>query len=61
MVLITDGPAPVRVFFGAETAIPVPKVTITDTIGAGDAFGGAFLAWWVSRGYGRGGLTDRDA
>jgi fructokinase len=29
-----------------------------DTIGAGDAFGGGFLAWWRSRGHGRDDLRD---
>jgi fructokinase len=28
----------------------VPAVTVADTVGAGDAFGGAFLAWWSRRG-----------
>ena len=32
-----------------------------DTVGSGDAFGGAFLAWWVERGLGRAGLTDEAA
>jgi fructokinase len=26
---------------------------VVDTIGAGDAFGGGFLAWWLSHGLGR--------
>jgi fructokinase len=29
-----------------------------DTIGAGDAFGGGFLAWWGARGLGREELAD---
>ena len=35
-----------------EQAIEVaaPAVEVVDTIGAGDAFGGAFLAWWVEHG-----------
>jgi fructokinase len=28
----------------------VPDVTVADTIGAGDAFGGGFLAWWTGHG-----------
>jgi fructokinase len=28
-------------------------VTVVDTIGAGDAFGGGFLAWWSAAGLGR--------
>ena len=34
---------------GALTA-EVPAVTVADTIGAGDAFGGGFLAWWTANG-----------
>jgi hypothetical protein len=26
---------------------------VVDTVGAGDAFGGAFLAWWAERGLAR--------
>jgi fructokinase len=33
-------------------------VQVVDTIGAGDAFGGGFLAWWRSRGLGRDELED---
>jgi fructokinase len=43
---------------GDEVAIPAPSVEVVDTIGAGDAFGGAFLAWWRSRGLGHGDLHD---
>ena len=38
--------------------IPVPAVAVVDTVGAGDAFGGAFLARWVERGLGRADLAD---
>ena len=31
-----------------------------DTVGAGDAFGGAFLAWWIGNGFGRDALRDPD-
>jgi fructokinase len=30
----------------AEVEVPAPRVEVVDTIGAGDAFGGALLAWW---------------
>jgi fructokinase len=47
LVLITDGPHPARAFVrGHEVSAEVPEVTVVDTLGAGDAFGGAFLAWW---------------
>ena len=26
--------------------MPVPRVDVVDTIGAGDSFSGGFLAWW---------------
>jgi fructokinase len=59
VVLVTDGAAPVAVVNAAGTfEVPVPRVPIIDTIGAGDAFGGAFLARWVERGSGRSGLGD---
>jgi fructokinase len=32
-----------------------------DTVGAGDAFGGAFLAYWIERGFGRDELGDEAA
>jgi fructokinase len=43
-----------------ETAVPAPKVDVVDTIGAGDAFGGGFLAWWRSQGLHRDDLADMD-
>jgi len=47
LVLVTDGPRAARAFLpGEEIGVEVPAVQIVDTIGAGDAFGGAFLAWW---------------
>jgi fructokinase len=47
LVLLTDGPRTARAFMpGHEVSVDVPKVEVVDTIGAGDAFGGAFLAWW---------------
>jgi fructokinase len=69
LVLVTDGPRPARAFLpdsGLPDSGPpasglpflllaeeVPSVTIADTIGAGDAFGGGFLAWWTAHGLGR--------
>jgi fructokinase len=58
-VLVTDGPGTVRVFTGDhEEAVPVPPATVVDTVGAGDAFGGGFLAWWAERGLTRDSLAD---
>jgi fructokinase len=54
LVLVTDGPRPARAFLPVgELSMPVPEVPVVDTIGAGDAFGGAFLAWWSAHGLGR--------
>jgi fructokinase len=59
-VLVTDGPAAVRIFtkdYGMT--VPVPAARIVDTVGAGDAFGGGFLAWWTEHGLGRDSLADQ--
>jgi fructokinase len=61
LVLVTDGPRPARAFLPEKVlSEAVPAVAIADTIGAGDAFGGAFLAWWTERGLGRTDLRDGD-
>lgn len=61
LVLVTDGPRPARAFLagGALLASDVPEVTVADTIGAGDAFGGGFLAWWTAHGLGRADLSSQ--
>ena len=52
--LLTKGPNGALVVTGtAEVAVPAPRAKVVDTIGAGDAFGGGFLAWWSERGLGR--------
>lgn len=54
LVLVTDGPRPARAFLpSGELSVRVPEVRIVDTIGAGDAFAGAFLAWWSANKLGR--------
>jgi fructokinase len=59
VVLVTDGPALIRAYSGeGDIAVAVPPVEVVDTVGAGDAFGGAFLAWWAERGLAREDLAD---
>jgi fructokinase len=56
VVLLTAGGDGVTVFGrGYEFTVPVEKVEVVDTIGAGDSFGGAFLHWWLHQG-----LTRKD-
>ena len=69
--LLATGPSVVLLTRGGDGAIALtrdgdvevaaPPVQVVDTIGAGDAFGGAFLAWWRGRGLARSGLGDRAA
>jgi fructokinase len=59
LVLVTDGPRPARALTrDADIEVPVPASQVVDTIGAGDAFGGAFLAWWIGHGLGVAELGD---
>ena len=67
VVLFTDGGDSVRILAtvdesgsAAEVVVPVPGVEVVDTVGAGDAFGGAFLAFWTLAGHHRADLTDLD-
>jgi fructokinase len=61
-VLHTDGGRSVRIHWTThDVEVPVPAVQVVDTIGAGDAFGGAFAAWWDQADLGRRDLHDRDA
>jgi fructokinase len=46
---------------GEDVAVPAPRVEVVDTIGAGDAFGGGFLAFWRREDYGRERLGSLDA
>ena len=59
--LLTRGPNGALVITRtAEVAVPAPRAKVVDTIGAGDAFGGGFLAWWTERGLGRDELGNID-
>jgi fructokinase len=50
VVLMTDGGDGVEVVTpGAQNHVPAPQVEVVDTIGAGDAFSGGFLAGWRMR------------
>jgi fructokinase len=62
VALVTDGSGPVTAYTSdSEQSVPVPSVTVVDTVGAGDAFAAGFLAWWVGRSYSRDALTDPGA
>jgi fructokinase len=58
-VLVTQGSDDARGFCaGGEVTVPVPTVQVADTVGAGDTFGGSFLAYWLEHGFGRQELGD---
>lgn len=69
--LLADGPAVALVTLGGEGAlvvtadeevmVPAPPVDVVDTIGAGDAFSGGFMAYWRMRGLGPEELGDTSA
>lgn len=62
IVLRTDGGQAVEIrSTNHRSVIPVPPVEVVDTVGAGDAFGGGFLASWVAAGRGRADLADLSA
>lgn len=68
--LLAQGPQVVLLTAGGDGAwvitadhtelVPARPVTVADTIGAGDSFGGAFLHWWTANGLGRADLTSID-
>jgi fructokinase len=61
VVLRTHGVEDVQVHTPAGRAsVPVPAVDVVDTVGAGDAFGGGFLASWTAAGRGRSELEALD-
>jgi fructokinase len=54
VVLLTRGPEGATVVTpNGDTPVAPVAVDVVDTIGAGDAFSGGFLAWWSSHGLGR--------
>jgi len=58
-VLVTDGPAAIWVYTADDQlSVPVPQVEVVDTVGAGDSFGGGFLAWWAEHELARADLAD---
>ena len=59
VVLVTDGARPVRVLTdGTVREVKAPAVAVVDTVGAGDTFGGAFLACLLAGGGGRAAVAD---
>jgi len=61
-VLLTDGPRDVAIVTGRGIVrLPAARVEVVDTVGAGDAFSGGFLAAWIGAGRTRADLADDDA
>jgi fructokinase len=61
-VLMTDGGNGVEVITpGGQHHVPAPQIEVADTIGAGDAFSGGFLAWWRMHGLGAEDLRSLDS
>lgn len=62
VVLRTDGGRAVEIRGTSfRTVVEVPRVQVVDSVGAGDAFGGGFLAAWMAAGHRRSDLADQDA
>lgn len=61
-VLFTGGPSAVHIIAATgECVIPVPPVEVVDSVGAGDAFSGGFLAHWTRAGRTRADIVNLDA
>ena len=62
VILVTDGARPVTVHLNRTIhSVPAPPVRVVDTVGAGDTFGGAFLACLVHEGVTRDSVPDEAA
>lgn len=62
VVLLTRGSlGAILISAARETVIVAPPANVVDTIGAGDAFGGGWLAAWIAGGLRRADLGDFDA
>jgi fructokinase len=62
VVLLTDGDRDVTIVAQEwHRVLPVPEVTVVDTVGAGDSFLGGVLSVWEARGLGRDELMDEKA
>jgi fructokinase len=59
-ILTRGGDGAVVVGPDREVAVAPPPAQVVDTIGAGDAFAGGFLAWWREHGLGPDALGDLD-
>jgi fructokinase len=61
-VVVTAGAEGALVVTREDTvSVPAVATRVVDTIGAGDAFGGGLLAWWLERGLGKVALGDTAA
>ncbi|HEV7175925.1 MAG TPA: carbohydrate kinase [Solirubrobacteraceae bacterium] len=62
VVLLTQGSRGATVISPTgHVAVPAPPASVVDTIGAGDAFGGGWLAAWIAGGLERADLGDFEA
>jgi fructokinase len=62
VVLLTNGSRGATVLTARyEGLVEAPSVDVVDTIGAGDAFGAAWLGGWMADGFGRQDLGDFEA
>ena len=62
VVLLTEGERGVTALGrDFERHVAAPRVAVADTVGAGDAFGAGFIAWWLRSGYSRNDLIDEQA